>query len=85
MPIAIFAVIVVVLQAINVMGSIAIEQYISAGASVTAFALLYLGAFWLAWRITVWVIDSLWVKARTTKRGPVVGILIAAAQAPMFA
>lgn len=58
MPIVVFVIIAVILQALNLLLTLGIEKYVSKGASVTAFALLYMVMFWIAWKITVWIIDS---------------------------
>jgi hypothetical protein len=85
MPIVVFAGFAVVMQALNLALCIAIEQYISSAASVTAFALLYFGAFGLAWKLTVWAIDKHWGMGRATSKQQVVGVLITMAQFPVFA
>lgn len=83
MPIAVFAVFAVVMQAANVLSCIAIETYLSKAASVTAFALFYLGAFWIAWRLTVWVVDARWRSVRVADK-PGVGVLLTVAQLPVW-
>ncbi len=58
MPLVLFSAISVVLQALNLLFTLAIETYASKAASVTTFALLYMVVFWIAWRITVLIVDS---------------------------
>jgi hypothetical protein len=58
LPIAIFIVVAFVLQGVNLGISIAVEQMLSEGGSVAVFALFYIGAFWVAWKITVWLVDA---------------------------
>jgi hypothetical protein len=85
MPIVVFVVIAIVLQGVNLLFTLGIEKYVSTGASVTVFALLYMVVFWIAWKITVWVIDSRLRPIPKVDQQKLVTVLFTVAQLPMLA
>ena len=50
-----FVALAVIGQATNLAISIAIENSVSAAASVPVFFVLLLATFWLAWRLAIWL------------------------------
>jgi uncharacterized protein (DUF2062 family) len=52
-----FIALAVVGQAANLAISIAVENNVSAAASVPVFFALLLATFWVAWRLALWLIE----------------------------
>jgi hypothetical protein len=57
MPLVIFAVFTVVCQAATVLFSLALDRFVAPWISVMAFGVLYIVAFAIAWKLTVWTVD----------------------------
>lgn len=58
MPLAIFVAIAVLCQTATVALCLLIERFVASWISVIAFGVLYIVAFGVAWKLTVWLIDS---------------------------
>jgi hypothetical protein len=57
MPLVIFAVFALVCQAATVVLSLALDRFVAPWISVMAFGVLYIVAFAVAWKLTVWTVE----------------------------
>jgi len=57
LPLACFAALAVVGQTLNVLFGLAIEKYLTNATSILVFFLLFLGVFYVSWRLTQWIVD----------------------------
>lgn len=57
MPLVIFAAFAVLCQVATIVISLAIDRFVAAWISVMAFGLLYILAFAVAWKLTVWAVE----------------------------
>jgi len=85
-----FLVFAVAGQAANIGICLALEQHYSRAATLAVFFALYLGVFWLAWRLAVRLseprakVSEPRVKAMDAERQQLLVFLTTAAQAPMI-
>jgi len=57
LPLACFAALAVVGQTLNVLFGLAIERYLTNATSILVFFLLFLGVFYVSWKLTQWIVD----------------------------
>jgi hypothetical protein len=67
MPLAIFVIFALVCQTIIVGISLAIEKFGPQWLSVITFGVLYVAAFAVAWKLTVWAVDTRLGRARAAE------------------
>jgi hypothetical protein len=85
LPLACFIVLSVIGQTLNVFISLAVETYVTKATSILVFFALFLGVFWLAWKITQWLVDRQERLTTTAQRQQLVVMLTTAAQLPILA
>jgi hypothetical protein len=57
MPLVIFVLFTILCQAVTVAISVALDRVAAPWISVMAFGVLYIVAFAVAWKLTVWTVD----------------------------
>jgi hypothetical protein len=68
MPLLIFVAFAVVCQAAIVGISLAVDRFVASWVSVMTFGVLYIVAFMVAWKLTVWFVEK--YVPRLTKGAP---------------
>ena len=58
MPLLIFVAFAAICQAATVILSLAIDRFVASWISVMAFGVLYILAFVIAWKLTVWFVEK---------------------------
>jgi len=81
LPLACFIALSVVGQTLNVLISLAVEAHVAKATSILVFFALFLTVFWLAWKITEWIVDR---HQRAIDGQRLVVILTTASQVPLL-
>lgn len=58
MPTVIFAAFAIVCQAATIAISLMVEKYLATWLGVVSFGVLYIVAFAVAWKLTIWVVEA---------------------------
>ena len=82
LPLACFVALAVIGQALNVVISLQVETYVTKATSILVFFALFLAVFWLAWKITQWVVERRQSTAVDSRH--LIAMLTTAAQLPIL-